>query len=289
MSEQTNTPSSAAALLLQARLAKELTLDQVSLQTRIPRDLIQALEDKNWNALPGAPYARAFCKTLAQAYDLDSELVLAGLRNDMGMQSAKGSAPTKPTAVEIGVSSNKDDAQANKTPLILAGILAIALVLVLAATRLAFKPGTSGASAPIDSLKTDSLEADTIGEESLAISKPLAPVVAQPNRKTATIRLSDTNRPAFILYMRQGIPRIRKKSLSVTDTLEFDPDTAVLIRNLSKQPLRISGALNRDSIGQTYFRVVRRSDTVRFETISEATWEEKTGSILDRQKRKTEN
>lgn len=287
MSEQANTPSSAAELLLQARLAKELTLDQVSLQTRIPRDLIQALEDKNWNALPGAPYARAFCKTLAQAYELDQELVLAGLRNDMGIAVPK-SAATKPP-VEIRVSTGKEDSEANKTPLILAGILAVALVLVLAATRLAFKPGGSAPVAPIDSVKTDSSDADTTVDETLAPAKPAAPVAPQAIRKTATIKLSDTSRPAFILYMRQGVSRIRKKSLTATDTLEFDPDTTMLIRNLSKLPLRISGALNRDSIGQTYFRVVRRADTVRFETISESTWEEKSNSILDRQKRKKED
>jgi cytoskeletal protein RodZ len=287
MSDQTNLPPSAAALLLQARQAKELTLDQVSLQTRIPRDLIQALEDKNWNALPGAPYARAFCKTLAQAYELDPELVLTGLRNDMGMTAAKPQASTQP--VEIKVASSKEEAQTSKTPLILAAILAVALVLVLAATRLAFKPSSAPSPSPTDSLRSDSVSADTT-IDSLPAPASLAPATpVAPAPKTATIKLVDTARPAFILYMRSGVSRIRKKSLTSLDTLEFNPDTGILIRNLSKIPLKIVGAIKRDSVSTPYFRVVRKSDSVRFEPISESTWEDKTSSILEHKKAKKEN
>lgn len=287
MSDQTNLPPSASELLLQARLDKALTLDQVSLQTRIPRDLIQALEDKNWSALPGAPYARAFCKTLAQAYDLDPELVLAGLRNDMGMPVTKSQAKS---TVEISVASVKEEAETSKTPLILAAILAVALVLVLAATRLAFKPSGNNQSAEVsDSLKTDSLDTDTTEQDSLGpnLQLPQGPVGAL--RKTVTIRLMDTAHPAFILYMRQGISRIRKKSLTASDTLEFNPDTGILVRNLSKQQLKLTGIFTRDSVTNSYFRIIKKSDSVRFETMSEAVWEEKTGSILEHKKHKKEH
>lgn len=286
MSESTNVPS-ASRLLSEAREAKELTLDQVSLQTRIPRDLIQALEEKNWSALPGAPYARAFCKTLAQAYELDPDLVLEGLRNDMGGAPAAPKAAPK-VAGEIDIAPSKDDADSNRTPLLLAGILALALVLVIAATRLNFG-GINSVQPPADSTAIDpASESDSLGLDSLATTS-LAPVAvpAAPPRRTATIKLADTGRSAFILYMRQGITRIRKKNLVPSDTLEFDPDTAILVRNLSKQRLRISGAIVRDSVDHTYFRVVRRDDTVRLESLSEAAWNEKAQPILDRRKRQT--
>lgn len=287
MSESTNVPS-ASRLLSEAREAKELTLDQVSLQTRIPRDLIQALEEKNWSALPGAPYARAFCKTLAQAYELDPDLVLEGLRHDMGTASAAPKAATK-VASEIDIAPSKEDADSNRTPLLLAGILALALVLVIAATRLNFG-GVDGARPAVDSTAIDPMsESDSLGLDSAA-SASLAPVPAAPEaapRRTATIKLADTARSAFILYMRQGITRIRKKNLLPSDTLEFDPDTAILVRNLSKQRLRISGAILRDSVDFTYFRVVRRDDSVRLESLSESAWNEKAQPILDRKKRQT--
>lgn len=285
MSESTNVPS-ASRLLAQAREAKELTLDQVSLQTRIPRDLIQALEEKNWSALPGAPYARAFCKTLAQAYELDSDLVLEGLRNDMGAAPPAPKATPK-VASEIDVAPSKDDAESNRTPLLLAGILALALVLVIAATRLNFGGINSVQVPPTDSTVAEpGSESDSLGQDSAATASlaPIATAPAGPPHKTATIKLADTGRSAFILYMRQGIFRIRKKNLIPTDTLEFDPDTAILVRNLSRQRLRISGAITRDSVDFTYFRVVRRSDSVRLESLSESAWNEKAQPILERKK-----
>ncbi|HQF55730.1 MAG TPA: helix-turn-helix transcriptional regulator [Fibrobacteria bacterium] len=280
MSESTNIPS-ASRLLAQAREAKELTLDQVSLQTRIPRDLIQALEEKNWSALPGAPYARAFCKTLAQAYEIDPDLVLEGLRNDMG-GAPPAAKPAPKVASEIDIAPSKDDADSNRTPLLLAGILALALVLVIAATRLNFG-GINSVQPAVDSLATDP-ESDSLEQDSLATTS-LAPIPAAPPRKTATIKLADTGRSAFILYMRQGIMRIRKKNLLPSDTLEFDPDTAILVRNLSRQRLRISGAITHDSVDHTYFKVVRGNDSVRLESISESAWNEKAQPILDRRRK----
>ena len=275
-------PPSAAELLLQARTSKELSLDQVSLQTRIPRELIQALEEKNWAVLPGAPYARAFCKTLAAAYELDPELVLTGLRNDMGIKST-GTAPR--SSVEIKVNSSQEESESNRTPLVLAALLALALILVLAATRFAFKPGSISPATPTDTLRNDSELADTSSMDSAPAPGIVAAAVLATKaaaRKTATLKLADSNRPAFLLYIRPGSSRIRKKNLTATDTMEFDPDTALYIRNLSRQPLRLSGAVVRDSIVSSFFRVLRKNDSVLVEPISELTWDEKAKPILVR-------
>jgi len=130
---------SASELLRATRLERDLTLEQVSLQTRIPAELILAIEERRWNALPGAPYARAFSRTLAIAYELDPELVLAGLRNDMGLRPQPSHAPSR----EMHVAAPGEETATNRTPMILAGIIGLALVLVIAATRLVFQSGPS--------------------------------------------------------------------------------------------------------------------------------------------------
>lgn len=275
-------PPSAAELLLQARISKELSLDQVSLQTRIPRELIQALEEKNWALLPGAPYARAFCKTLAAAYELDPELVLTGLRHDMGIKST---ASTPKSNVEIKVNSTQEETESNRTPLILAAILAFALILVLAATRFAFKPGLNFPGSSTDSLGSDSALVDSAAMDStsapgIVAAAMLATKAATP--RTATLKLTDSSRPTFLLYIRPGIAKIRKKNLTASDTLEFNPDTALYVRNLSRQPLRLSGAIERDSILNSFFRILRKNDSVSIEPISELTWDEKARPILAR-------
>lgn len=281
MTESNTQPPSAAELLLQARTSRELSLDQVSLQTRIPRELIQALEEKNWSLLPGAPYARAFCKTLAAAYELDPDLVLAGLRHDMGVKPA-GSAPR--ANPEIKVNASIQETESNRTPLILAAILALALILVLAATRFAFKPGSLLPATTADSTRTDSEYVDSSMDSVSAPGIVAAAVLATQaaTRRTTTLKLSDSSRPAFLLYIRPGISRIRKKNLTASDTMEFDPDTALYVRNLSRQPLRLSGAIERDSILNSFFRILRKNDTVVVEPISELTWDEKARPILAR-------
>ena len=265
MSETDPLPS-ASELLRTARLARELSLEQVSQHTRIPADLILALEERRWEALPGAPYARAFSRTLALAYELDPDLVLAGLRNDMGLRPL---ASDSRAAMELRLGA--PETPNGTTPLSLAGLSGLALVLVIAAMHLVQGPGISRISS--DALRRDTVEeSDTVVPETTkAVPRP-APKAELPPRRTATISLTDTSRTAFVLYIRPGIRRVRKKTLSAVDSLEFDPDTAMLVRNLSGRPLRLTGAVRRDSLSLPYFRIARRSDSVHIDGLREEDW-----------------
>jgi hypothetical protein len=265
MSETDPLPS-ASELLRTARLARELSLEQVSQHTRIPADLILALEERRWDALPGAPYARAFSRTLALAYELDPDLVLAGLRNDMGLRPIPSDSRA---AMELRL--GPPEKPSGKTPLILAGIIGLALLLVIAAMHLVQGPGISRISS--DTLRRDTVEeSDTIVPDTTKTVPRAAPKAELPLRRTATISLTDTSRTAFVLYIRPGIRRVRKKTLSAVDSLEFDPDTAILVRNLSGRPLRLTGAVRRDSLSLPYFRIARRSDSVHIEGLREEDW-----------------
>lgn len=285
---------SAAQMLRQARLDREWTLEQVCGQTRIPKEQIQALEECNWAALPGAPYARAFCKTLAQAYELDSEAVLAGLRNDMGLAPSTEGKPGK-SQLPIGVETPSEEVARSRTPLIMAGLLLLALLLVLAATRIGSMESIF--RAPTDTLhpRTDSV-ADTLPSDTAASSHdakavlvPAAvPAQTAPTLSSPIVQLSavDTDKAVFVLYVRQGINKVRKKTLGLGDTLSFDPDTAIYIHSISHRPLRLRGAIHRDSIETSCFRVDRKSDTVRFSPIAEEEWQ-KMADAIKRLKRKS--
>jgi len=257
---------SASELLHTARLARELSLEQVSQHTRIPADLILALEERRWEALPGAPYARAFSRTLALAYELDPDLVLAGLRNDMGLRPAP-----KDSRAAMELRLGPPDKPNGKTPLILAAIIGLAFLLVIAAMHLVQGPGTSRISQ--EAARPDTVEAsDSVAPDTAKAIPPPAPKVEAPPRRTAAISLSDKSKSAFVLYIRPGIRRVRKKTLSSVDSLEFDPDTSILVRNLSGKPLRLSGAVRRDSLSLPFFRVARRSDSVHIDVLREEDW-----------------
>ncbi len=264
---ETNPLPSASELLREARLARGLSPEQVSQQTRIPADLILALEERRWDALPGAPYARAFSRTLAVAYELDPDLVLAGLRNDMGLRPAPNDSRAA-MELRLGDTSEKTG---TRTPIILGGIIGLALLLVIAATRLVFQSGS-----PTQRTPTDSLRGDTTASSDTLIPVP-APVqapkiVAAPARRTATLSLADTSRTVFVLYIRSGIRKVRKKTLGGQDSLDFDPDTSIMVRNLSGKPLRLTGAISKDSLVLPFFRISRKSDSVRIESMHEEEW-----------------
>lgn len=273
-------PLSAAVLLRNARLQRELTPDQVTAQTRIPADMVLALEEKRWSALPGAPYARAFARTLAVAYELDPEQVLAGLRLDMG----EGPAVTTP-AVGVTVPTSIEVKTENRAPLILAAIIGLALILVIAATRLIFQasPGTS--HSPADSLASDTVVTEVAKDTTRRKVAPPPPAPPQPVRRTATLSSPDSLHTGSVLYIRHGIRKIRKKTLAPTDSMEFDPDTGIYVRNLTGRPVRLTGAVHKDTVAYAFFHVYRKSDSVRLEKIDEDDWDAMADPILKKHKK----
>ncbi|MBK9579982.1 MAG: helix-turn-helix domain-containing protein [Fibrobacterota bacterium] len=284
---------SAAQMLRQARLEHDWTLEQVSNQTRIPKEQIQALEECAWDVLPGAPYARAFCKTLAQAYELDADMVLVGLRNDMGLAPATEGKSGK-SQLPIGVATASEEGARNRAPLIMAGLILLAFLLVLAATRLGGVDSFLHSPAdtlkpPVDSMLDTSLP-DSIGmPRPSPVRKPAAASVTAPDApKSPIAHLSavDTGNAVFVLYIRQGINKVRKKTLGLGDTLSFNPDTALFVHSVSHRPLTLRGSIRKDSIDVSCFRVDRQSDSVRFSMVSEDEWQKMAGSIK-RLKRKT--
>lgn len=69
-------------LLREARMNKGLSLDDIQEKTKIQKRYLQAIEDGDYNALPGRFYARAFIKEYAQAVDLDAAHLLSLLDED---------------------------------------------------------------------------------------------------------------------------------------------------------------------------------------------------------------
>lgn len=69
-------------ILKEARVAKNLSLDDVQEMTKIQKRYLVAIEQDDFHALPGRFYARAFIKEYAQAVGLDATEVLQGFDED---------------------------------------------------------------------------------------------------------------------------------------------------------------------------------------------------------------
>src|SRR5690349_9403193 len=61
----------------QAREAKGISLDQIAAETRISTRFLQAIEDEEFNLLPGGIFNRGFVRTYAEKLGLDADQAVA--------------------------------------------------------------------------------------------------------------------------------------------------------------------------------------------------------------------
>lgn len=91
--------------LRDARRAQDLDLEQVHARTKISPRFLQAMEEEQWEVLPGAAYARAFLHTYAELLGLDADAIVAEYRGRPGTREAQPEAepvPQLPTSERRG-------------------------------------------------------------------------------------------------------------------------------------------------------------------------------------------
>jgi len=71
------TRHSIGALLKSERETRDLSIEEVSSTTRIPRRTLESLEDDRFEELPSGVFVRGFIKAYASAVDIDAHEVLA--------------------------------------------------------------------------------------------------------------------------------------------------------------------------------------------------------------------
>ncbi len=74
-------------VLNQARIRRRLSIDQVSESLHIRRDYILALEQNNWDELPGEVYGQGFLKNYSKLVDLDEDAMVEQRRIQIGQPS----------------------------------------------------------------------------------------------------------------------------------------------------------------------------------------------------------
>jgi len=275
-----STPSrepEAPRLLRQAREAAGLDFDAACLATRIPAEQIRALEEGRYADLPGPAYARAFARTLANAYGIDSDTVLAAIRRDLG-EPAEAPPVRQPAPGAARLQSAPEPpevAKSSKGPVILILLLVAALGALIGLTRLE----QFGASEPT----TPAVDTAAGAPDSLPDTTTAPAVPAGPRPHTVSLHLRDSGNTAFLLYVKAE--RVRKWTLRDDDSLVLDPDTAAFVRNLSGQVLRVSGAVEADSLADKYFHVDRANDSTRVRPGEEAAWQKEYDRIMATRKR----
>ncbi len=82
------------AILREARTRRGIELSEVEDVTRIRLGYLRAIEEENWDALPGGVYTRGFIRTYASFLGLDGERLATEYRE--GVEGGSGSGPELP-------------------------------------------------------------------------------------------------------------------------------------------------------------------------------------------------
>jgi cytoskeleton protein RodZ len=115
--------SSVGERLKAAREKKQLSLEDIADQTRIPLRHLQNLEAGDWSNLPAPTYTIGFAKSYASAVDLDRTEIGEDLRAEMGGQRFETGSPE--------VFEPADPARTMPKWLVLSAIGAIALLIIV--------------------------------------------------------------------------------------------------------------------------------------------------------------
>src|SRR5207245_4354775 len=75
-------------LLRAQREKKGITLDQAAADTRIRKEFLKALEDADYQSLPGAVYTQGFLRNYAGYLDLDQDELVVMFHQEHGHMDA---------------------------------------------------------------------------------------------------------------------------------------------------------------------------------------------------------
>jgi len=131
VTEDTGRYKTPGELVQAAREARGSSLDDLAAETRIPRRMLQAIEQDDFAALSGPLYVRSFLKTLADELELDAALLLERYEGLAGEEAGEPAAPAEGTWETETRVRHVDGGRGARTLILIAAALAAAAILAL--------------------------------------------------------------------------------------------------------------------------------------------------------------
>lgn len=131
--------------LRETRTRRKIDLADVEAATKIRGRYLRAIENEEWDLLPGETYARAFIRAYADHLGLDGERLAEEQRRDRGVMRPGERLP-KVDPVRLKPARRRSRQLPRVSPRLLAVIVSMALVAVLVAVGLS--SGGDGSSGP---------------------------------------------------------------------------------------------------------------------------------------------
>jgi hypothetical protein len=126
-------------ILREARNRRKLELSEVEAATRIRLRYLRAIEDEEWDVLPGGFYTRGFIRTYASFMGLDGDRLVEDYRESVEPWHRADSGRSQPEG---------DRALTAPQGVLLAGLAVLAVVAIAVAAIVAFPTGGGGGPSP---------------------------------------------------------------------------------------------------------------------------------------------
>lgn len=124
--------SGVGTILREARNRRKVELSEVEAATRIRFRYLRAIEDEEWDVLPGGAYTRAFVRTYASFLSLDGDRLVDDYRESVEPWHRTEDVPQSPP---VGPASS------GPRGVVLAGLVVIAVIAVAAIVIVAIPSG----------------------------------------------------------------------------------------------------------------------------------------------------
>jgi cytoskeletal protein RodZ len=221
-------PAEIGATLREARMRARIDISEIEAQTKIRAKYLRALENEEWDLLPGPTFVKSFLRTYAQALDLDDKAIVEEYRQYYERPNEADLQPIVPASRQKNQSNRGGGRGRNGSPGPSRGyaiaIGAVSLVIVLLVVALLTSgssnnnktPTTPARSAtvPHHHTGTHSSRSPSAGTQSSVVAlsvQPTAPVyvclISAGGRKLI---------PGLILQPGSTQPTYHSKSFTIT-------------------------------------------------------------------------
>jgi cytoskeleton protein RodZ len=118
------------ATLRAARMSARIDVSEIEAQTKIRAKYLRALENEEWDLLPGPTFVRSFLRTYAQALGLDAKAIVEEYRLNYERPSEAALEPIVSTPRSNPQRGRAPSSGSSRAYMALVGVLVVVIVLV---------------------------------------------------------------------------------------------------------------------------------------------------------------
>lgn len=226
-------PAEIGATLREARMRARIDISEIEAQTKIRAKYLRALENEEWDLLPGPTFVKSFLRTYAQALDLDDKAIVEEYRQHYERPNEADLQPIVPTSRQKnqsgrggGRSGGRGGGGAGPSRGYTIAIAVVSLVIVVLVVALLTggsssnkTPTTPASSATVPRHHTHHATSPTSTGTSTTAQSTVVALSVQPTAPVYVCLISAGGRkliPGLILQPGSTQPTYHSKSFTIT-------------------------------------------------------------------------